>query len=184
MSPFRNLQNFGLSAKAACSEHVHLLQKSAAADHLEAFFQLSDVQCVDPSTLFGVPVFRFDLQSKLKHLRSQCAYLCSNGRIKHGSPHLQHLSVHAGSRLTCSCRMGHRAMSDRMTCGCALCRAAGNAMRCALPVRRIKQIGLDLTSAIHYLHNTACIVHHDVKPANVLVMGDGAIKVCLYLYKT
>ncbi|BDA48834.1 probable PR5-like receptor kinase [Coccomyxa sp. Obi] len=47
----------------------------------------------------------------------------------------------------------------------------------ALQPRRVKEIGQGLASALYYLHNTAKIVHHDVKPANVMIMANGVPKV-------
>ena len=46
-----------------------------------------------------------------------------------------------------------------------------------LPEKQIKEIALQLTSALFYLHNNN-IIHRDIKPQNVLISASGIIKIC------
>ncbi|BDA48832.1 probable serine/threonine-protein kinase 33 at C-terminar half [Coccomyxa sp. Obi] len=47
----------------------------------------------------------------------------------------------------------------------------------ALEPKRVKEIGQGLASALYYLHNTAHIIHHDIKLGNIVIMADGMPKV-------
>ncbi len=58
------------------------------------------------------------------------------------------------------------------------CRERGKATGSyALPAQRVKEVGLGLCSALFHIHNTAQIVHHDIKLANIIIMADGVAKV-------
>ena len=46
-----------------------------------------------------------------------------------------------------------------------------------LPEKQIKEIALQLSSALFYLHNNN-IIHRDIKPQNVLISASGIIKLC------
>lgn len=46
-----------------------------------------------------------------------------------------------------------------------------------LPEARVKQIAIDLISALFYLHQHR-ILHRDIKPQNVLIGADGRAKLC------
>ena len=46
-----------------------------------------------------------------------------------------------------------------------------------MPEKQIKEIALQLTSALFYLHNNN-IIHRDIKPQNVLISASGIIKIC------
>lgn len=49
----------------------------------------------------------------------------------------------------------------------------------ALEVRKINQVGCDISKALNYLHKEAGIMHGDIKSFNILVKGDFAIcKLC------
>ena len=46
-----------------------------------------------------------------------------------------------------------------------------------MPESRVRELALDLLSALHYLHRHR-ILHRDVKPQNVLIDEDGRAKLC------
>jgi serine/threonine protein kinase len=63
--------------------------------------------------------------------------------------------------------------------GLCVCRRAGGGQGLLGPLKpaRIRAVGLAMLSAVRFLHRDRLVVHHDIKPGNVLIMPDGSIKV-------
>lgn len=60
-----------------------------------------------------------------------------------------------------------------------MCRRAGGGQGLLGPLKpaRIRAVGLAMLSAVRFLHRDRLLVHHDIKPGNVLIMPDGSTKV-------
>ncbi|OMJ94772.1 hypothetical protein SteCoe_1951 [Stentor coeruleus] len=50
--------------------------------------------------------------------------------------------------------------------------------KCPMTEKEAKNYFYDLVLAIEYLHNTAYVVHRDIKPQNLLITKDNHIKIC------